>query len=56
MRSPAVILTYCLTFLVRLSRPAGYKPLIAENLLMEQQVSIISRTLYRSPCLKTFDR
>jgi putative transposase len=56
MRSLAVLLIHFLTSLVRLSKSSGHKALIAENLLLKQQLMVIARTRQRAPHLKTIDR
>ena len=56
MRSLALLLIHFLTSLVRLSKPSGQNSLIAENLLLKQQLLVIVRTRQRAPHLKTIDR
>ena len=50
------MLIHFLMSLVRLFKPSGHKALIAENLLLKQQLLVIARTRQRAPHLKTIDR
>lgn len=50
------LLLHLLTTMAKLIRPGGYRALIAENLLLKQQLIIHSRSRKRSPNLATQER
>jgi hypothetical protein len=56
MSNVLLLLFHLLTILARLIRPGGYRSVIAENLLLKQQLIIHSRSRQRSPNLSTQDR
>lgn len=56
MRSLALLIIHSLTCLLRLAGPGGYKSLVSENLMLKQQLLVVSRTRRRAPNLKTLDR
>jgi putative transposase len=56
MSNDLSLLFHLLTILARLIRPGGYRTVIAENLLLKQQLIIHSRSRQRSPNLSTQDR
>ena len=56
MREKLELLLHCITLLLKLIRPGGYKAIIAENLALTQQLITLKRTRERSPALTTFDR
>jgi putative transposase len=56
MSSILFLLIDLLTTLATLARPGGYRSVIAENLLLKQQLIIHSRSRRRSPNLSTQDR
>jgi hypothetical protein len=51
-----LLLFHLLTTLVKLIKPGGHRTVIAENLLLKQQLIIHSRSRQRSPNLSTQDR
>jgi putative transposase len=56
MSNVLLLLFHLLTILARLIRPGGYRSVIAENLLLKQQLIIHSRSRQRSPNLSTQQR
>jgi len=56
MRDVIYLLFHLLTTLAKLIQPGGGKAVIAENLLLKQQLIIHSRSRQRAPNLKTHDR
>jgi hypothetical protein len=56
MSNVLLLLFHLLTILARLIRPGGYRSVVAENLLLKQQLIIHSRSRQRSPKLSTQDR
>ena len=56
MRDLFFLLFELLSTLVKLARPGGSRTVIAENLLLKQQLIIHSRSRQRAPNLSTRDR
>jgi hypothetical protein len=56
MKEVFYLLFHLLTTLAKLIRPGGSRTVIAENLLLKQQLIIHSRSRQRSPNLSTQDR
>ena len=56
MNGAHLLLFHLLTALAKLIRPGGYRELLAENLLLKQQLIIHSRSRQRSPNLSTQER
>ena len=56
MRDVIYLLFHLLTAVAKLFRPGGGKTIIAENLLLKQQLIIHSRSRQRAPNLSTQDR
>jgi hypothetical protein len=56
MNGTILLLLHLLSALARLIRPGGYRSIIAENLLLKQQLIIPSRARRRSPNLSTHCR
>jgi hypothetical protein len=56
MRDVIYLLFHLLTTIAKLLRPGGSKTIIAENLLLKQQLIIHSRSRQRAPNLSTQDR
>jgi len=56
MKNAFLLVSYLLTTLVKLIQPGGTKALIAENLLLKQQLLILNRGNRRSPRLRRWDR
>lgn len=56
MRSLLFLFIYFLTTLAKLLGPGGIRAVLAENLLIKQQLLVINRTRYRAPALSPVDR
>ena len=56
MRDAIYLLFHLLTTLAKLVRPGGSRTVIAENLILKQQLVIHSRSRQRAPNLSTQDR
>jgi transposase InsO family protein len=56
MRDIAILLIHLLTTVARLLRPGGARSLVAESLLLRQQLLILNRGRARAPNLKLSDR
>jgi len=56
MKDVLYLLFHLLTTLAKLIRPGGSRTVIAENLLLKQQLIIHSRSRQRAPNLSTHDR
>jgi putative transposase len=56
MKDPLILLAHLLTTIDRLLGPGGAKSIVADSLLMKQQLLIIKRTRQRSPYLSTLVR
>jgi transposase InsO family protein len=56
MRDLAILLIHLLTTVARLLRPCGARSLIAESLLLRQQLLILNRGRERAPNLRPADR
>ena|ERR1700730_2088669 len=56
MRLLAVLFIHLLATLVRLLGPGGVRSLVAESLLLKQQLLILNRSRKRSPNLSAWDR
>jgi transposase InsO family protein len=56
MNSVILLALHLLSALAKLIRPGGYRTVIAENLLLKQQLLIHSRARHRSPNLNIQDR
>ena len=56
MNSAILLFFHLLSALAKLVQPGGYRTLIAENLLLKQQLIIHNRVRQRSPNLTTHDR
>jgi len=56
MRDVICLLFHLLTTVAKLLRPGGGKTVIAENLILKQQLIIHSRSRQRAPNLSTQDR
>jgi putative transposase len=56
MKDVIYLLFHLLTTLAKLARPGGSKTVIAENLILKQQLIIHSRSRKRAPNLSTQDR
>ncbi len=56
MRDLAILLIHLLTTVARLLRPGGARSLIAESLLLRQQLLVLNRGRERAPNLNALDR
>ena len=56
MRDLAILFLHLITTALRLLRPGGARSIIAESLLIKQQLLIINRSRQRGPNLRTTDR
>ena len=56
MKDLLVLLAHLLTTLARLLRPGGTRAVVADSLLMKQQLLVISRSRRRAPNLSALDR
>ena len=56
MKDLLVLLVHLLTMVARLLGPGGARAVVAENLLIKQQLIVVSRSRRRAPNLTTLDR
>ena len=56
MRDLAVLLIHLLTTIARLAGPGGARSVVAESVLVKQQLLILNRSRQRSPNLRARDR
>ena len=56
MRSVLLLIIHLLTVVARLLKTGGVRSVIAENLLLRQQLIVLGRTRNKAPNLKTSDR
>ena len=56
MRDLAILVLHLLTTIARLAGPGGARSLVAESLLLKQQLLILDRTRKRAPNLRLTDR
>ena len=56
MRDLAILFLHLITTVLRLLQPGGAKSIIAESLLVKQQLLIVNRSRKRGPNLQTMDR
>jgi len=56
MRDLAVLVLHLLTTFARLAGPAGARAVVAESVLVKQQLLILNRSRRRSPNLRLADR
>jgi hypothetical protein len=56
VRDPAVLLLHVVTTVVRLTRPGGVRAVVAESVLVKQQLVILNRSRKRAPRLRLTDR
>ncbi len=56
MKDLLVLLAHLLTTLARLLGPGGTRAVVADSLLMKQQLLVISRSRRRAPNLSALDR
>ena len=56
MRNLLILLVHLIVILARLMGPGGARSLIAESLLVKQQLLILNRSRQRAPNLRASDR
>ena len=56
MKDLIVLLIHLLTTLAKLMGPGGVKAVVADSLLLKQQLVVINRSRQRAPNLSAFDR
>lgn len=56
MKDLLILFTHLLTTIARLLGPGGAKAIVADSLLMKQQLLIMNRARRRSPNLSVLDR
>ena len=56
MKDPLILLFHLLITIAKLLGPGGAKAVVAENLLMKQQLLIVNRSRQRAPNLSALDR
>ena len=56
MRDLIILLVHLLTILARLMGPGGLRAVVAESLLVKQQLLILNRSRHRAPNLRASDR
>ena len=56
MRDPTILLVHLIATLARLMGPGGLRSVVAESLLVKQQLLILNRSRHRAPNLRASDR
>ena len=56
MRDPIILLVHLIATLARLMGPGGLRSVVAESLLVKQQLLILNRSRHRAPNLRVSDR
>ena len=56
MRDLALLVLHLLTTIARLAGPGGARSVVAESVLLKQQLLILNRTRKRAPNLRLTDR
>jgi hypothetical protein len=56
MKDLLVLLAHLLTTIAKLLGPGGTRAVVADSLLMKQQLLVINRSLRRAPNLSALDR
>ncbi|MCB1685803.1 MAG: helix-turn-helix domain-containing protein, partial [Pseudomonadales bacterium] len=56
MKSTLLLLVHCLVLIAKILRPGRIKALIAENLILKHQLTVLSRARQKAPNLKATDR
>jgi putative transposase len=56
MRDLAVLFIHLITTIARLAGPGGARSVVAESVLIKQQLLILNRSRHRSPNLRVYDR
>jgi len=55
MKDVALLVIHLISLLIRLLQPGGIKAVVAENLLLKQQLLVIRRSRGKAPNLNTLD-
>ena len=56
MKNLLLLLAHLLTTLVRVIKPGGARAVVAENLLLKQQLLVLNRSRRRAPTLRPLER
>ena len=56
MRDPIILLVHLIATLARLMGPGGLRSVVAESVLVKQQLLILNRSRHRAPNLRASDR
>jgi putative transposase len=56
MRDLAVLVIHLITTIARLAGPGGARSVVAESVLVKQQLLVLNRSRHRSPKLRVCDR
>ena len=56
MRDPIILLVHLIATLARLMGPGGLRSVVAESVLVKQQLLILNRSRHRAPNLRVSDR
>ena len=56
MKGLLLLLIHLVVVLIRLARPGGVRAVVAENLIMKQQLLVLARTRRRAPNLLPLER
>ena len=56
MRDLAVLILHLLTTIARLAGPGGARSIVAESVLIKQQLLMLNRTRHRAPNLRLTER
>ena len=56
MRATALLAIHLLVLLAKLLKPGGVKSVIAENLILKQQLIVVGRSRLKAPNLNESDR
>ncbi|HUF72443.1 MAG TPA: hypothetical protein VMR74_06040 [Gammaproteobacteria bacterium] len=56
MRDLAILFIHLIVTLARLLRPGGVRGVVAESLLLKQQLLVVSRSRERAPNLRPMER
>ena len=56
MRDPIILLVHLIATLARLMGPGGLRSVVAESVLVKQQLLILNRSRHRAPNLCASDR
>jgi hypothetical protein len=56
MKNLLLLLAHLLTTLARIIKPSGARAVVAENLLLKQQLLVLNRSRHRAPNLRALER